>query len=178
MHKENKNLVILSSSFVLLVVLNFPSSAVYSNDLMTVEPIESALELASHSDVEQAKALVAKALTVNESATYTLNHEQALLLGYTEDQVNQLAETFESFTPEEVAYISEQTQAKPIDIPLIPIDLSELIAIMTALGLAGIAQQFLQELYKNGLTQACKRFSRRNKYIKNFCKNNKYPTSM
>ena len=97
------------------------------------------MELASHSDVEQAKALVAKALTVNESATFTLNHEQALLLGYTEDQVNQLTAAFESFTPEEVAYISEQMQAKPIDIPLIPIDLSELIAIMTALGLAGIA---------------------------------------
>lgn len=145
---------------------------------MPVESIESTLELASHSDVERAKALVAKALTVNESAIFTLNHEQALLLGYTEDQVNQLTETFGSFTPEEVAYISEQTQAKPIDIPLIPIDLSELIAIMTALGLAGIAQQFLQELYKNGLTQACKRFSRQNKYIKNFCKNNKYPTSM
>lgn len=178
MQKKRKNLVILSSSFVLLVVLNFPSSAVYPNDLITSEPIESALELASHSDVTQAKALVAQALSVNESATFTLNHEQALLLGYTEDQVNQLAATFESFTPEEVAYIYEQIPTKSVDIPLIPIDLSELIAIMTALGLAGIAQQFLQELYKNGLTQACKRFSRNNKYIKNFCKNNKYPTSM
>ncbi|MBA9025125.1 hypothetical protein [Peribacillus huizhouensis] len=178
MQKDNKNLVILSSSIVLLVVLNFPSSAVYSNDFITSEPIESALELASHSDIEQAKALVAKALTMNENATYTLNHEQASLLGYTEDQVNQLTEVFESFTPEEVAYINEQISAKPVDIPLIPIDLSELIAILTALGLAGIAQQFILELYKNGLTQACKRFSRRNKYIKNFCKNNKYPTSM
>ncbi|KAA6447601.1 hypothetical protein P4282_24385 [Bacillus swezeyi] len=185
-------MVLSALSLLTTVVMTKPASTVQAKNLtenmMSEERIDDVMQNIDEEDMEKAKQFVKEALSTNGDFTYSVDRQKALQIGFTADQVSNMAMFFENLPTEQVKFIEEgkqvaikgDSQIKPMFVPALPwvvyITLQELIAILTAVGLAGVAQQFLKDIYTHGIKQACKKFSKKHKKIKNFCKNNGYPT--
>lgn len=139
-------------------------------------------------DIEKAKKFVKEALKLNNDITYSVDRQKALQIGFSVEQVTNIAIFFENLPVEQVKFLESgkqipikgDKQIKPMIAPALPwlvyISLQDLIAVLTALGLAGVAKKFLEDIYTYGIKEACKKFSKKHEKIKNFCENNGYPT--
>lgn len=152
------------------------------------QEVSNVVQNVDEKDMEKSKKFVEEALKTNENFTYSVDRQKAIQIGFAVDQVTNMAMFYENLPTEQVKFLEEgkqvavkgDNQIKPMFVPALPwvvyISLQELIALLTALGLAGVAQQFLKDVYTHGIKQACKKFSKKHKKIKDFCKNNGYPT--
>ncbi|AEP92397.1 hypothetical protein I33_3481 [Bacillus subtilis subsp. subtilis str. RO-NN-1] len=186
-------MIVILSSFALLVtiLLSTPANTVEAksimNNLTSEEKVSEALKHATEADFEKAEKFVKEALKLNDDFTYSVDKEKAKQIGYTGDEIFNLSLFYASIPTEQVKWL-EQNKGQEVKVgdastaivPALPwvvyIGLQELIALLTAIGLAGIAQQFLKEVYNAGMNKACRKFASKNKYIKSFCKANGYPT--
>ncbi|WP_243292113.1 hypothetical protein [Bacillus sp. FJAT-47783] len=174
------------------VILTTPGATVQAKNatesLINHQEVSDVVQNVDEKDMEKAKKFVKEALKTNDDFTYSVDRQKALQIGFSVDQVTNMAMFFENLPTEQVKFLEEEKQVavkednqiKAMIAPALPwvvyISLQELIAILTALGLAGVAQQFLKDVYTHGIKQACKKFSKKHKKIKDFCKNNGYPT--
>ncbi|AOY04932.1 hypothetical protein OQZ55_19210 [Bacillus subtilis] len=193
MSKLKSSIIVILSSFALLVtvLLSTPANTVEAksimNNLTSKEKVSEALKHATEADFEKAEKFVKEALKLNDDFTYSVDKEKAKQIGYTGDEIFNLSLFYASIPTEQVKWL-EQNKGQEVKVgdastaivPALPwvvyIGLQELIALLTAIGLAGIAQQFLKEVYNAGMNKACRKFASKNKYIKSFCKANGYPT--
>ncbi|MCY8928076.1 hypothetical protein ABE202_05120 [Bacillus subtilis] len=193
MSKLKSSMIVILSSFALLVtvLLSTPANTVEAksimNNLTSEEKVSEALKHATEADFEKAEKFVKEALKLNDDFTYSVDKEKAKQIGYTGDEIFNLSLFYANIPTEQVKWL-EQNKGQEVKVgdastaivPALPwvvyIGLQELIALLTAIGLAGIAQQFLKEVYNAGMNKACRKFASKNKYIKSFCKANGYPT--
>ncbi|MEK5340327.1 hypothetical protein NSQ19_11425 [Weizmannia sp. FSL W8-1119] len=182
------------SVFALLttVVLSAPATTVQAKSATEIltnhQEVSDVVQNIDEKDMEKAKKFVKEALKINDDFTYSVDRQKALQIGFSPDQVENMATFYENLPTEQVKFleegkqfaVKEDNQIKPMFVPAIPyvvyLSLEELIALLTAAGFAGVAQQFLKDIYTHGIKQACKKFSKKHKKIKQFCKNNGYPT--
>lgn len=183
-------MVLSALALLTTVVLTTPASTVQAKNvtdsLMSNEKVNDVVQNIDQEDMEKAKRFVKEALITNDDFTYSVDRQKAIQIGFTVDQVTNMALFYENLPSEQVKFLEEgkqvngDQQIKPMFVPALPwvvyITLQELLAILTAVGLAGVAQAFLKDIYTHGIKQACKKFSKKHKKIKQFCKNNGYPT--
>ncbi|MBU5326485.1 hypothetical protein [Bacillus paralicheniformis] len=194
MESMKTRVLMVLSAFALLttVVLTTPAATVQAKNatesLINHQEVSNVVQNVDEKDMEKSKKFVEEALKTNENFTYSVDRQKAIQIGFAVDQVTNMAMFYENLPTEQVKFLEEgkqvavkgDNQIKPMFVPALPwvvyISLQELIALLTALGLAGVAQQFLKDVYTHGIKQACKKFSKKHKKIKDFCKNNGYPT--
>ncbi|MEC3608751.1 hypothetical protein FKN04_07565 [Bacillus glycinifermentans] len=183
-------MVLSALALLTTVVLTTPASTVQAKNvtdsLMSNKKVNDVVQNIDQEDMEKAKRFVKEALITNDDFTYSVDRQKAIQIGFTVDQVTNMALFYENLPSEQVKFLEEgkqvngDQQIKPMFVPALPwvvyITLQELLAILTAVGLAGVAQAFLKDIYTHGIKQACKKFSKKHKKIKQFCKNNGYPT--
>ncbi|KKB72500.1 MULTISPECIES: hypothetical protein [Bacillus] len=183
-------MVLSALALLTTVVLTTPASTVQAKNvtesLMSNQKVNDVVQNIDEEDMEKAKRFVKEALITNDDFTYSVDRQKAIQIGFTVDQVTNMALFYENLPSEQVKFLEEgkqvngDQQIKPMFVPALPwvvyITLQELLAILTAVGLAGVAQAFLKDIYTHGIKQACKKFSKKHKKIKQFCKNNGYPT--
>jgi len=174
-----KNTIILLTAFSLLVtvLLNYPSASVQAKEHATSQvnqKVTSVLNDIEDSEIDKANSFVKSALKKD----FSIDEAKAFEIGYTQEQINDLKVFFGLLSSDQVAFLKQENNVASF-VPAIPlfIGLTELLALLTALGLAGIAQQFLKEVYKHGMASACRKFAKKSKHLENFCKDNGYPTS-
>lgn len=190
-----KNVVILLSAFSLLItaMFTYPAAAVKAeeNTVTSSEAneTENLLNNVTDEDIQKAKDFIENALILDENSKYTVDDSVAADIGYSKDEIKNLKAFFTSLNPKEAKFLDEKSQEKvneesvqtfhtmSIALPssFVMITVTELVAILTAAGLAGVAQQFLKDVYNSGIRSACRKFAKKSSIIKNFCKDNKYP---
>lgn len=73
----------------------------------------------------------------------------------------------------------ENAEVQPAFLPALPVALialeEALIALGGLIGATALAT-FVNYAIKHGMSEACKKFSPKNKHIKTFCENNNFPT--
>ncbi|MEC3612026.1 hypothetical protein P9181_11810 [Bacillus velezensis] len=194
MRKLKSSAIIILSSVALLVtvLLSTPANTVEAKSIMknltSEEKISEALKQVTEADYEKAEKFVQSALKLNDDFTYTIDVEKAKQIGYSSEELFNMSMFYESIPSKQVKWLEENKgekfeingDASATFVPALPwvvyIALQELLALLTAIGLAGLAQQFLKEVYNAGMNKACRKFAKKNKYIKSFCKANGYPT--
>ena len=194
MKSMKARVLMVLSAFALLttVVLTTPAATVQAKNatesLINHQEVSNVVQNVDEKDMEKSKKFVEEALKTNENFTYSVDRQKAIQIGFAVDQVTNMAMFYENLPTEQVKFLEEgkqvavkgDNQIKPMFVPALPwvvyISLQELIAILTAVGLAGVAQKFLKDIYTHGIKEACKKFSKKHKKIKAFCKNNGYPT--
>ncbi len=194
MKSMKTRVLMVLSAFALLttVVLTTPAATVQAKNatesLINHQEVSNVVQNVDEKDMEKSKKFVEEALKTNENFTYSVDRQKAIQIGFAVDQVTNMAMFYENLPTEQVKFLEEgkqvavkgDNQIKPMFVPALPwvvyISLQELIALLTAIVLEGESQQFLKDVYTHGIKQACKKFSKKHKKIKDFCKNNGYPT--
>ncbi|MBM7714609.1 hypothetical protein JOC94_001581 [Bacillus thermophilus] len=193
MRSMKARVLIVLSAFALLttVILNVPAATVQAQNAtesLLNQEVSDVVQNVDEEDLEKARKFVKEALKTNDDFTYSVDRKKALQIGFSADQVTNMAMFFESLPTEQVKFLEEgkqvavngDNQMELMIAPAIPyvvyISLQELVAILTALGLAGVAQQFLKDVYTHGIKKACRKYSKKYKKIRDFCKDNGYPT--
>ncbi|MHC8965865.1 hypothetical protein [Priestia aryabhattai] len=190
-----RNAIILLSAFSLLIVAMFtyPAAAVKAEEKTVTsseaDETEDLLNNVTDEDIQKAKDFIENALILDENSKYSIDESVASDIGYSKEEIKNLKDFFTSLTPKEAEFLDEKSQEKvnedsvesfhtmSIALPssFVMITVTELVAILTAAGLAGVAQQFLKDVYNSGVRSACRKFAKKSTIIKNFCKDNKYP---
>ncbi|AWI10766.1 MULTISPECIES: hypothetical protein [Bacillaceae] len=194
MKSMKARVIIILSVFALLtsVVLTMPAATAQAKNstesLINHQEVSNVVQNVDEKDIEKAKKFVKEALKLNNDFTYSVDRQKALQIGFSVEQVTNMAIFFENLPVEQVKFLESgkqipikgDKQIKPMIAPALPwlvyISLQDLIAVLTALGLAGVAKKFLEDIYTYGIKEACKKFSKKHEKIKNFCENNGYPT--
>lgn len=153
--------IIILSVFALLtsVVLTMPAATAQAKNstesLINHQEVSNVVQNVDEKDIEKAKKFVKEALKLNNDFTYSVDRQKALQIGFSVEQVTNMAIFFENLPVEQVKFLESgkqipikgDKQIKPMIAPALPwlvyISLQDLIAVLTALGLAGVAKKFI-----------------------------------